>query len=117
MFSLACNLIKNDVKFLLIQISLKKLCTNNVDFSTTKITSKKRKWKHHGFFSQRNYTEERPWKRRGFFDHRNYTKKVCGKNVDLSTIEITSKKYVEMTYKFVEIRSLTYQHNIDVDRR
>ena len=41
MFSLACNLTKNDVKFLPVKISSKKVRGNNVDFSTIKIASKK----------------------------------------------------------------------------
>ena len=89
------------------------------------------------------------WKQRGFFEHRHYIKKVCGKNADISTIEITSKKvrennvnfsiseityekvrgndvdfsisestskkYVEMTWKFVDIWSSTYRRNINVE--
>ena len=39
-------------------------------------------------------------------------KKAHGNDVDFSVSEITAKKYVEMTWKFVEIWSLTYQHNI-----
>ena len=27
-----------------------------------------------------------------FFDHQNYIEKVCGNNVDFSTVEIISKK-------------------------
>ena len=42
------------------------------------------------------------------------SKKVRGNHVDFSTIEITSKRYVEMTWKFVEIWSSTYRHNIHV---
>ena len=41
MFSLACNLTKNDLKFLPVEISSKKVRVNNVDFSTVKITLKK----------------------------------------------------------------------------
>ena len=41
MFSLACNLTKNDVEFLPVEISSKKVRVNNVDFSTVKITLKK----------------------------------------------------------------------------
>ena len=39
-------------------------------------------------------------------------KKAHGNDVDFSVSEITSNKYVEMTWKFVEIWSLTYQRNI-----
>ena len=41
MFSLACRLIKNDVEYLSIGISLKKVRANNVGFSTSEITPKK----------------------------------------------------------------------------
>ena len=34
--------------------------------------------------------------------------------MDFSISEITSKKYVEMTWKFVKIWSLTYRRNIDI---
>ena len=98
MFSLAYNLIKNDVEFLPIEISLKKVRVNNVDFSTIKITSKKESGNNMDF-STREITSQ----------------KVRGKNVDFSTNEITSKKYVEMTWKFVEIWSSTYRCNIHVE--
>ena len=42
-------------------------------------------------------------------------KKVRGNDVDFSISEIKSKKYVEMTWKFVEICSSTYRRNIDVE--
>ena len=41
MFSLAYNLSKNDVKFLSIEISLKKVPVNKEDSSTIKIKAKK----------------------------------------------------------------------------
>ena len=43
------------------------------------------------------------------------SQKVHGNHVKFSTIEITSKKFVEMTWKFIEIWSSTYQHNIHVE--
>ena len=42
------------------------------------------------------------------------SKKVRGNDVDFSISEITSKKYVEMTWKFVEIWSFMYRRNINV---
>ena len=42
------------------------------------------------------------------------SKKVRRNDADFSTIEITSKKYVEMTWKFVEIKSSTYRRGFDV---
>ena len=43
------------------------------------------------------------------------SKKVRENNLDFLTIEITSKKYVESTWKFVEIWSLTYRRNSQVE--
>ena len=55
------------------------------------------------------------WEQREFFDHRNYIKKVRGNDADFSISEITSKKYVEMMWKFVEIWSSAYWCNIHVE--
>ena len=79
MFSLACNLIKNDVEFLPIEISLKKVRVNNADFSTRKNYIEKSTWKQRGFFDQRNYTEKSTWKQRRFFYHQNYIAKSTWK--------------------------------------
>ena len=97
MFSLACNLTKNDVKFPPVKISSKKVRANNVGSYTIKITSKKSTWK---------------W--RDFWIIEITSKKVCGNGVDFWIIEITSKKYAEMTWKFVEIWYWTYRRNIHV---
>ena len=98
MFSLAGNLKRNDLEFLPIEISLKKAHANNLDFLSIQITSKKLRGKN--------------------VDRQNYVKKkVRGKNVDFSINEITSKKYVEITWKFVEIWSLKYRLNIDVESK
>ena len=43
------------------------------------------------------------------------SKKISGNDMDFLISEITSKKYMEMTWKFVEILSLTYRGNIDVE--
>ena len=48
MFSLACNLTKNNVEFFPIEISSKKVRGNNADFSSIKITSKKGRGKNVG---------------------------------------------------------------------
>ena len=42
-------------------------------------------------------------------------KNVCGNNVDFLISESSSKKYFEITQKFVEIWSSTYRRNIDVE--
>ena len=43
------------------------------------------------------------------------SKEVRGNDVDFSIREIASKKYVETTWKFIEIWSLTYRRNIHVE--
>ena len=42
-------------------------------------------------------------------------KKARGNQADFSISEVTSKKYAEMTWKFVNIWSLTYRRNIHVE--
>ena len=80
-----------------IKITLKKVRGNNKHFSTSEITPKKVRGNDVDF-STIEITSKNTWERRGFFDH-----------------EITSKKYVEMTWKFVEIWSSTYRCNIEVE--
>ena len=122
MFSLACNLTKKDAEFLSKEISLKKVRANNVDFTTTKITSKKVIGKTWIFQPSKLHWQkyvETTWilrsskwhqmEKSGFFDQRKYIEKVRRNNVDFLIIEITSKKYVEMTWKFVGIWSSTYR--------
>ena len=132
MFSLVCNLTKNDAEFLPVEISSKKVRVDNVDFSTIKITSKK-VGGNNVYFSTSEIT---PKKVRGnnvdFLIIEITSKKVRGNDVDFSTIEImwkkvrgndvgfsiskiTSKKYVKMTWKFVEIWPSTYRYNTDVE--
>ena len=72
-------------------------------------------WKQRGFFDQQNYTKKRTSKERGFFDHRNYTEKRTWKRRGFFFNKVTSKKYVEMTWKFVEIWSSVYRLNVDVE--
>ena len=76
----------------------KKVSGNNVDFSNREITSRKVRGNDVDF-STIEVT----------------LKKVWGNTIDFSISEITSKKYVQMTWKFVEIWSLTYRHNVDVE--
>ena len=77
MFSLACNLTKNDVEFLPVKISSKKLrASKQRGFSDHQNYVKKSKWKQRGFFDQRNYIEKSAWKERGFFHQRNYAQKA-----------------------------------------
>ena len=103
--------------------------------------TEKNPWKHCGFFDHRNYIEKSmrikrgwsktseimswmlcyimssTWKLHGFFNHQITSKKVRGKGVDFSISEITSKKYMEITCKFVEIWPSTYRRNINVESR
>ena len=104
----------NNVNFLAIEITLikvrkttwifwpsklhQKKSGKNVDFSTIEITSKR--------ISGNNVD---------FSTSEITSKKVRGNNEDFSISEITLKKFVEMTWKFVEIWSLTYRRNIDVE--
>ena len=46
-------------------------------------------------------------KLRQFFNDRNYNEKVHRNDVDYSSIEINSKKYIKMTWKFVNINVST----------
>ena len=50
-----------------------------------------------------------------FSTNKSTSKKVRGNDVDLSTIGIKSKKYAEMTSKFVKTWSLTYRRNIHIE--
>ena len=82
---------------LTIEITSKRVRGNNVDFSAIKITSNKVRG-NNADFSASEIT----------------SRKVRENDVDISTIEITSRKYAEMTWKLVEIWSLTYRRNIHV---
>ena len=69
MFSLACNLTKNDAEFLPIEISSKKVRVNNMDFSARRNFVEKSMCDQHGFFDHQNYIEKSMGKLLGFFDH------------------------------------------------
>ena len=118
---------------LTIEITLKKITWKKREYFDQQIYVNKSTWKQSEFFYQRYYTEKSTWKKHDFFDHQITTKKVCRNDVDFLSIEITSKnckkndvdfsiikitlkKYVEMTWKFIKIWSLTYRCNIDVVR-
>ena len=77
---------------------IKKVRRNNVDFSTSEITSKK---------VSRNNVD--------FSTSEITSKKVRGNDVDFMISKIKSRKYVEMTWKIVEISSLMFRRNIDVE--
>ena len=69
-------------------------------------------WKQRGFFDHRNYIEKSMWKQYGFFGQRNYIEKSTWKQRGFFNQQMTSKKYVEMTWKFVEIWFSMYRRNI-----
>ena len=71
---------------------------NNADFSIIEITSKKVRGNNVDF-STIEIT----------------SKRIRGNDVNLSTIELTLKKFAEMTWKIIEIWSLTYRRNIHVE--
>ena len=80
------------------EITSKKVRGNNADFSTIEITSKKVRGNNVDFSTIEILLKE-----------------VRGNDMDFSISEITSKKYLEMTWKFVEICSSTYPRNIHVE--
>ena len=114
-FSLVCKLTKNNVEFLPIVISSKKVPANNVDFSTREITSKKMRGSSVDFSTIDITSKKVRGKNVDISTSKITPKKVRGNNVDFSTIQITSVKYVEMAWKFVEIWTLTYRRNTDVE--
>ena len=81
-----------------IEITSKKVRGNNVDFSAMEITSKRVRGNNVDFITSKIAPI-----------------KVRGNNVDFSTIEITSKKYAEMTWKFVEFWTSKYQRNFHIE--
>ena len=115
MFLLACNLTKNDVEFLPIEISSKIVRANNVDFSTSEITSKKVSGNNVDFSTSEITPKKVSENNEDFSTNEDTSIKVRGKDVDFSISKTTLKKYVEMTWKFVEILSSTYRRNIDVE--
>ena len=102
---------RNNVDISTREIKSKKVRGNNVGFSTSEITSKKVRGNN-----MSNCINKSRWRQNRFFDQRNYVeKKKCGNDVDFSISELHRKKYVEMSWKFVEICSSTYRRNIGVE--
>ena len=79
-------------------VKSKKVLENNVDFSTSEITRKKVRGNNMNFLISKITS-----------------RKVRGNEVNFSINEITLKKYLEMTWKFVEIWSSTYRRNIGIE--
>ena len=80
------------------EITSKKVRGNDMDFLTIEITSKKVRGNNVDFTTIEITS-----------------KKVRGNDGDFLISEITSKNYVEMTWKFAEIRSSTYRRNTYVE--
>ena len=115
MFSLTCILTNNDVEFLPIEISSKKVRANNVYFSTIKISLKKIHANNVNFFTIKIMSTKVSGNNVDFSNIEITSKKVRRNDVDFSISKITLKKYVEMTWKFVKIWSSSYRHNIDIE--
>ena len=92
MFSLACSLTKNNVEFLPVEISSKKVRANNVGFSTIKITWNKVSENSVSFLTREITSKKVRRNNVGCSTIEIKSKKVRGKNVDISTSKITPKK-------------------------
>ena len=80
------------------EITWKQVRGNIVDFLTNEITPKKVRGNNVDFLAIKITS-----------------KKVHGNNVDFRPSKLHRQKYVEMTWKFVEIWSSAYRRNIDVE--
>ena len=83
MFSLACNLTKNDAEFLPVVISLKKVRENNSDFSAIEISLKK---------VSGNKVD--------FWPEKLHPKKYVEKTLIFRAAKLLQEKYVETTWVF-----------------
>ena len=92
------KVIRNTLDITTKKITSKKVRGNNVEFSTIEITSKKVRGNNVDFS-----TIKITWR------------KVRGSDVNFSISKITLKKYVNITWKFVQIWSSTYQRNIYIE--
>ena len=115
MFSLACNLTKNDVQFLPSKFRRKKHVLTTWIFQSSKLHRKKASGKNMDISINEITLKKVHGNNVDFWTIKITPKKVRGNDVDFSTIEITLKKYVETTRKFVEIWSLTYWCNIGIE--
>ena len=115
MFSLACNLTKNDVQFLPSKFRRKKHVLTTWIFQSSKLHRKKASGKNMDISISEITLKKVHGNNMDFWTIKITPKKVRGNDVDFSTIEITLKKYVETTRKFVEICSSTYWCNIGIE--
>ena len=104
----------NDVIFLSIKITLKKLHRNDIDFSLIEIVSKKVRRKDIDFLLIKIASNKVRRNTVDFWPIEITSKKVCQNDIDYSTIEVTSKKYIKMTWKFVDVFSSRYWRNIAI---
>ena len=91
MFPLPCNLTKNDVEVLPIEISSKKVRVNNMDFSARRNFVEKSMWETRGCFDQRNYVKRSTWKQPVFFNQWSYTKKSKWKQLGFLPSKLRQK--------------------------
>ena len=104
----------NQVDFSTIQTTLKKVSGDNVNFSAIEITSKTVRVNNVDFSTIEITSKKVPGNNVDFSTSEITLKKVLGNYVNFPISKITPKKYVEMTWKFVEIWSLTYRRDTDI---
>ena len=86
----------------------------NVDLTTSEIMFKKRRENYVNFFTSEISPKKILGNNVDFLTIDITLKNVRGNDMDFSISKITSKKYVKMTWKFVDICSSMYQRNIHV---
>ena len=102
------------VVFSTIEITSKEVRENNVDFSTIRTISKKVRGNKADFLTIQITSKKVRGSKVDFSTIEITSIKVRGTDVDFLISKITSKKYVKMTWNFVEIWSPTYRRNIHV---
>ena len=105
------------VDFSTIKIKLKKVSRNAVDMSKREITSKKVRGCKVDFSTIKITSRKVRGNNVYFSTIEMMSKNVCGNDVEFSIREITLKKFMEMTWKFVEIWSSTYRRNTTSNQR
>ena len=86
----------------------------NVDLTTSEIMFKKGRENYVNFFTSEISPKKILGNNVDFLTIDITPRNVRGNDVDFSISKITSKKYVKMTWKFVDICSSMYQRNIHV---
>ena len=111
---LSKNVVRNKVDYLTTKLP-RKVSRNTVDILTKEITSIKVRGNKVDFCTIEITSKKVPGNDKDFSTIEIRPEKVCGNDMDVLISEITSKKYVETTWKFAEIWSSTYQRNIHVE--